>query len=268
MQHIGFIGTGNMAAILAKAVAQRDPQCPLYFANRSPEKPQALANAIGGTVTTNLQIAQTCSLIFLGVKPQMMGEVLGELAPILAERETEFTLVSMAAGLSTSTITTMAGGDYPVIRIMPNTPSSVGAGMNLYCGHAVPHAQLVAFGDLLSCSGEMDLIDESLIDAAGAVSGCGPAFCAQFMEALAQGGVACGLSYDKAVLYAAQTMIGTGIKLFSEQISPEQLKVQVCSPKGSTMEGVAVFDQNNLTKIGIDAITAAYERTLELGKLT
>ncbi|MFI3251180.1 MAG: pyrroline-5-carboxylate reductase [Eubacteriales bacterium] len=265
MQKVGFIGTGNMGAILASAVAKSD--CTLYYANRSPEKPQKLAKNLGGTVTTNEEIATQCSLIFLGVKPQMMGDMLKPLAPLFKERTDPFVLVTMAAGLTCETIATMAGGDYPVIRIMPNTPSSVGAGMNLYCGHKVSAETLDRFATLLAPTGMMDLIDESQMDAAGCVAGCGPAFYALFVEGLAQGGVACGLTYEQAVRYATQTMIGTGQKLLAEQISPEALRIQVCSPKGSTLEGVAVFEQGNSVDLGTRAVSAAYHRTLELGKL-
>ena len=127
----GFIGTGNMGGALATAVAKRGMD--IFLANRTPEKAETLAAKIGATVTDNLTIANTCDYIFLGVKPQMMAETLMPLQQTFATRSTPFVLVSMAAGLTISAIQKMAGGDYPVIRIMPNTACAVGAGMTLYC---------------------------------------------------------------------------------------------------------------------------------------
>ena len=126
---IGFIGCGNMGAAMARAVRVSGPDTELFFANRSRSKAEALAEELVGQVQTNEWVARNCSLIFLGVKPQLMGAVLAELAPVLANRMDRFVLLTMAAGLTTRTIREMAGGEYPVARIMPNTPCAIGAGV-------------------------------------------------------------------------------------------------------------------------------------------
>ena len=130
---IGFLGCGNMGGAIARAVCKAaDPQN-VWLANRTAAKAEALAAELGCNTTINDEVAGRCDLIFLAVKPQMMEELLAPLRFTLAERPSRFVLCSMAAGLSIARIQEMAGSDCPVIRIMPNTPASVGAGMIQYC---------------------------------------------------------------------------------------------------------------------------------------
>jgi len=126
---IGFLGCGNMGGAIARAVCKAtDPQN-VYLANRTAAKAEALAEELGCKTTVNDEVAGRCDLIFLAVKPQMMEALLAPLKFTLNERPGRFILCSMAAGLSIPRIQEMAGEDYPVIRIMPNTPASVGEGM-------------------------------------------------------------------------------------------------------------------------------------------
>ena len=123
---VGFIGTGNMGGALAHAAAQSPAPAELLLSNRTPEKAQALAQQLGATVSDNETIAQTCDYIFLGVKPQMMADLLARLRPILSRRQEGFVLVSMAAGLTLQRLGEMAGLSCPILRIMPNTACAVG----------------------------------------------------------------------------------------------------------------------------------------------
>ena len=190
---IGFLGCGNMGGAIARAVCKAaDPQN-VWLANRTAAKAEALAAELGCNTTINDEVAGRCDLIFLAVKPQMMEELLAPLRFTLAERPSRFVLCSMAAGLSIARIQEMAGSDCPVIRIMPNTPASVGAGMIQYCTSNVTAEEEAEFLKLMAPAGRLDAVPESLIDAASCVSGCGPAWVYQFIEALADGGVACGL---------------------------------------------------------------------------
>ncbi|MDD4850313.1 MAG: pyrroline-5-carboxylate reductase [Gemmiger sp.] len=262
----GFIGCGNMGGAVARAVCQgAGPQCVL-LANRTPAKAQALAATLGCTAGTNAEVAASCDFIFLGVKPQMMPELLAELAPQLAARAPGFVLVSMAAGLPMARIRALAGGDYPIIRIMPNTPAAVGAGMIQYCTADVTPAMLAAFVAAAAPAGRLDALPEGLIDAASSVSGCGPAWAYQFIEALADGGVACGLPRAKAQEYAAQMLLGSARLVLESGQHPGALKDAVCSPGGSTIEGVRVLEQHAFRGAVTDAVVAAYHKTKELGK--
>ena len=261
---IGFIGCGNMGGAMARAVRMAAPEVELFFANRSAEKAEALARELVGQGKSNQEVAQTCSLIFLGVKPQLMGEVLSDLAPVLAARNDRFVLLTMAAGLTTQTIRAMAGGDYPVARIMPNTPCAIGAGMVQLCCLDLTGEERDELKLLLSGAGLVDELDEGLIDAACAVSGCGPAFAYLFLDALAKGGVSCGLSEDKALVYAAQMLEGAAKLAAQSDLTPEQLKQAVCSPGGATIQGVKALEQGNFPEAVMAAVKAAYQRTLEL----
>ena len=264
-KNIGFIGTGAMGGAVARITAAGDPSARLYLSNRTAEKACRLAGEIpGAAVSSNEEIAGLCDLIFLAVKPQVMPQALPAIAPALAARQDPFVLVTMAAGLTCQTIRQLAGGPYPVIRMMPNTPITVNAGAIQYCGLGVTEEQLAAFAALLQGAGTVDELPEHLIDAASALSGCGPAFVCQFIEALADGGVACGLPRQKALAYAAQMVEGTARMVRLSARHPGALKDMVCSPAGSTIQGVRTLERAAFRGAAMDAVIAAYEKNLEL----
>ena len=261
---IGFIGTGNMGGALASAAA-KSAQAELLLANRTPEKAQALAEAIGARVCDNAAAAGEADHLFLGVKPQMMAGMLEKIAPVLKAREKQPVLVSMAAGLSIESIRAMAGGDYPVIRIMPNMPAAVGEGVIFYaCSENCEKADVEAFLSYMAPAGRLFALEERLQDAGSAVAGCGPAFAAMFLEALADGGVACGLPRADAVRYAAQMMLGTAKMVLDTGEHPGALKDRVCSPGGSTIQGVRALETAGLRGAVFNAVIAAYEKNCDL----
>ncbi|MBQ9974746.1 MAG: pyrroline-5-carboxylate reductase [Oscillospiraceae bacterium] len=261
---VGFIGCGNMGGAMARAVRMVGPEVELFFANRSPEKAETLAAQLGGQVVDNLWAAKNCSLIFLGVKPQIMPQVLEELAPVLAQRTDRFVLLTMAAGLTMERIRQLAGGDYPVARIMPNTPAAIGAGVIQLCTRDVTEEEKQELTLLLSGAGLVDELEEHLIDAACAVSGCGPAFAYMFMDALAKSGADCGLPYEKALLYAGKMLEGAARLAVESGRSPKELRDAVCSPGGATIQGVKALEDNGFETLAGEAVRAAYRRTLEL----
>lgn len=261
----GFIGTGNMGGALARAVRRKQDGGQILLANRSPEKACALAEELGAWTVDNCTLAQRAYYIFLGVKPQMMEEMLAEIAPVLAERKDHFLLVSMAAGLTVSRIQEMAGGSYPLIRIMPNTPVSVGEGMVLYtCSPDVKEEEQQEFLESCAAAGRFSCLPEHLMDAASAVAGCGPAFADLFLEALADGGVACGLPRAQALEYAAQMLSGAARLALESGQHPGQMKDAVCSPGGTTIQGVRKLEEAGFRGAVMNAVIAAYEKTMEL----
>lgn len=257
---VGFIGGGNMGGALAKAAAKTS--FTLAISDKDENKAKALAKELSCQSTTTCDIAENAKYIFLGVKPQVLPELLSDLAPILKKRQDKFTLVTMAAGKSITFITENLGSNCPVIRIMPNTPVSIGEGMILYCTNDL--AEDGEFLDILKFAGALDKIPEALIDCASCVSGCGPAFVYMFIEALADGGVACGLPRDKAIAYASQTLVGAAKLVMESGKHPELLKDEVCSPGGTTIQGVHALEKNAFRNGVIDAVESAYKRTLEL----
>lgn len=263
----GFIGTGNMGGALATAAVKGMAPNAVFLSNRTMQKAEALAEKLGCQVASTATIAESCGFLFLGVKPQQMGDLLGALAPVLAARKDTFVLVSMAAGLTMERIQAMAGGTYPVIRIMPNTPVSVGEGMISYAATAtVPEDAMELFLHNMRFSGIWDSLPEPLIDVGSAVAGCGPAFASMFLEALADGGVACGLPRQKAMLYASQMLLGTARLAIESGQHPGQLKDAVCSPGGSTIAGVKALEDGAFRAAVINAVKKAFERNRELGK--
>lgn len=263
----GFIGCGNMGGALAQAARQNLGGEEILLANRTREKADMLANKLGCSVGSNADVAENCRFIFLGVKPQMMEQMLHGIAPVLKERKDRFILVSMAAGLTINRIRQMAGSDYPVIRIMPNTPSSIGQGMIQYAlSNNTLEEESERFIKLMSGAGLLDELPENLIDAGSAVSGCGPAFTDLFIEALADGGVQVGLPRKKALLYAAQMVKGSADLILQSGKHPAQLKDEVCSPGGSTIAGVHALEKGAFRSAVMDAVTTAFEKNRDLGK--
>ena len=263
----GFIGTGNMGGALARACAKTVPAEKLLLSDGYAPVAQALAKELGCAATEVAEVARTAGFIFLGVKPQVMPDMLHGIAPVLAARKGDFVLVSMAAGLSIEKIRAMAGGDYPVIRIMPNIPVKAGSGVILFdATEDVSDLALSVFRDAMGGAGLVDRLPEKLIDAGSALSGCGPAFVALFAEALADGAVQCGLPRDKAMAYALQTIVGTAAYLQQSGQHPGALKDAVCSPGGSTIAGVHAMELGGFRAASAEAVVCAYEKTLDLGK--
>lgn len=260
---IGFIGVGNMGGALAQRVRGGE----LLVSSRTMEKAQAFAAAYGGRPCSNGTLAAEAEVIFLGVKPQKMCGLFAEIAPILRKRSDRFVLVSMAAGLTAAQIETMAGCPCPVLRIMPNTPSLYGKGTVPYCKNAyATEEDARILEQLLAETGWVFPLGEELMDAAGAVSGCGPAFAYLFVEALADGGVACGLPRETAQKLAAQMLSGAAEMVLLSGKHPALLKDEVCSPGGSTIAGVRTLEEGAFRASVHNAVIAACDRSKELGK--
>lgn len=264
---IGFIGCGNMGGALAIAAANSIGGSFVYVSDADNEKAKDFADKNSVNVITVKEVAEKCDVIFLGVKPQVLKSVCSELAPIFKARKDHFVIVSMAAGVKLCDLEEMCEGDFPIIRIMPNIPASVGAGMILYTGNKnVTDEDFSEFTKSLEKAGMLDKIEEAKIDAASAISGCGPAFVFMFIEALADGGVKCGLPREKALLYAAETLFGSAKMVLETNEHPGKLKDAVCSPAGSTIEGVNALENGSFRADVMNAVDKAYKRTVELGK--
>ncbi len=258
----GFIGCGNMGGAIARALSRKTKD--IAVSDRS-GKAKALAEELGVQYLDNASIAAECGRIFLAVKPHMMRDMLLPLKDMLARRKP--LLITMAAGLEIRQIEEFAGTRLPVIRIMPNTPTSVGKGVIPYCANDLVTEEMKAdwLADMEMC-GLLDPLEERLMDAASALSGSGPAYLYLMLEAMADGGVACGLPRAKAMDYAAMTMAGAAEIYRRTRTHPGALKDAVCSPGGSTIAGVRVLEQRGFRGAAMDCICAAYAKNKELGK--
>lgn len=257
----GFIGCGNMGGAIARALSKSTKNITLC----DPYAADALAKELNCAVGNNETAAASCDCLFLAVKPQVLSSVITPIAEILSEHKP--LIVTMAAGIEINKIENMIGSSLPIIRIMPNTPVTVGNGTILYCyNEFVTDAMLSAFLADMEHAGMLDPIPENLIDAASALSGCGPAYVYMFIEALADGAVACGVPRAKATLYAANTLAGAAQMVLQIKEHPGALKDAVCSPGGSTIAGVKALEENGFRGAVMDCVQAAYIRTKELGK--
>jgi len=263
---MGFIGTGNMGGALARAAVAKVAPEDILLSNRHPEKADALAKELGCTVTPVETVAGSCKYIFLGVKPQMMQDLMKQIVPVLRQRTDRFILVSMAAGLTAERIQTLANGDYPVMRICPNTPVGIGKGMTMWCSLDMTQAEEQEFLEAMAGAGEWDYCPENLMDAAMVVGGCTPAFTYMFIEALADGAVRCGVPRQKAMFYAAKAVEGAAALAGQMKEHPGALKDAVCSPGGSTIVGVNTLEEHAFRAGVMDAVYAACQRNKEMGK--
>ncbi len=264
MSKIGFIGTGVMGSALARAVSKNEKD--IMLSNVPSAAAKVLAEELGAHSAENKTIAESCEYIVLAVKPQVIFSVLEEIAPVLKSRKDDFVLISIAAGVTINSVKSAVGIDFPVIRLMPNTPVSVEKGVILCAFDGVKEKQKEEFFRMFSSAGLCDEIAEDKIDAAGALTGCGPAFAYIMMQALADGAVACGIDRKTATVYAEKTVAGAAELALLSGEHLEKLKDAVCSPAGSTIEGVNILENRSVRAAFADAVKASYKRNKELGK--
>jgi pyrroline-5-carboxylate reductase len=279
---IACIGAGNMGTALMKGAATSAGSENIGFADTDKAKAKNSARLNGATVfATNTEAVKAGEYVFLAVKPQVLPSVLAEIAPVVRERIASgnpAVLVSMAAGWSITKIQAIISGSgmdvpaaqapmasVPVARIMPNTPALISQGMIVIAtSHKFPLEKLVELEKILGGAGLVDKIDEKLMDAVTGLSGSGPAFVCQFIEALADGGVLAGLSRNRALRYAAQTVMGTAAMVLQTGKHPGELKDMVTSPGGTTIQGVAALERGAFRGAVISAVEAAWKRSTEL----
>ena len=261
----GFIGVGNMGGAVAAAVCKSVGADKVLLCNRTAAKAETLAQAMGCRVADNQTATATCRYLFLGVKPQNMGDLLAELRPVLQEKKP--VLVSMAAGLTAKQIEEMAGGEIAVLRIMPNTPVAIGCGVIMYCKNdLLTEADEQTLVQALSPAGIVDPLEERLMDAGSALCGCSPAFTDLYLEAMADGAVACGIPRAKALKYAAAAVAGAARLALETEKHPGALKDVVCSPGGSTIQGVRMLENRAFRGAVMEAVITAAGASGDLGK--
>lgn len=264
---IGFIGAGKMATALAKGFMAAGC-CTAAEISASDVYPSAAAQFAESTHAKvspdNAGLVTASDILFLSVKPQNMAGVLTELRPLLEDRHL---IVSIAAGITLATIEGGLGAGRRVIRVMPNTPCLVNESASGYAlgASATPEDERV-LQQLLSAVGLAVKVPEHLLNAVTGLSGSGPAFVYQMIEALSDGGVRVGLPRDVATRLAAQTLLGAAKMVLETGEHPGQLKDAVTSPGGTTIAGLHALEQGGLRASLMNAVVAATQRAIELGK--
>ena len=241
---IGFIGCGNMASamiggILRQGIFSKDE----IIVSNLTEEGRARSKKTLGVVTTldNNEIVRSAKTVVLAVKPQFYEEVLTEIHDSLT---TEHTIIGIAPGKTLAWLEEKAGLPLKVVRFMPNTPAQVGAGMTAVCAN--------------------DRVSERLMDAAGAVGGCAPAYVFMFIEAMADAAVSQGMPRKQAYKFASQTVLGSAKMVLETGRHPGDLKDMVCSPAGTTIEGVRTLEKSGFRSAVFEALTAAAEKGKKL----
>jgi pyrroline-5-carboxylate reductase len=227
------------------------------------EKAAALAKELSAGVTTdNRKAVHGADIVLLGVKPQVVGEVLKEIAPELSEKTL---VISVAASVPTSYIEQHVGAKVPVVRAMPNTPSAVNCGMTGICrgSHAGPEHLEMARA-MFDAVGRTVIVDEKNMDAVTGLSASGPAFVYIILESLAEAGVKVGLPRDISTLLAAQTMKGAASVVLETGDHPALLKDAVTTPAGCTIDGILELEEGKLRVTLIKAVVKATHRAGEL----
>ena len=262
---LGFIGLGNMAdaiigGILKEGLANRNQ---IIGSTKTKKSADAKAKKYGISVTMdNRMIVKHCDVVFLAVKPQFLAEVIEE----IKEDVTDGTLfISIVAGKTMSYIEEQFGRKIKLIRCMPNTPALVLEGCTGYCvNEKVIDAEREYARKLLASFGKAMEVPEKLIDVVGGVSGSSPAFVFTFIEALADGAVAQGMPRAQAYEFAAQAVYGSAKLCMETGMHPGQLKDMVCSPGGSTIQGMRVLEEKGLRSAVMDAVIACVEKNRQL----
>lgn len=262
----GFVGSGNMGFALATAAAYAVGGDEVILSASCAENAEKRAKKLSCHAGTACEAAERAKFVFLAVKPNKLSEVAKEILPGLGKNG-DAVIVSMLAGVSLKTLEDTFGAGKKLIRIMPNTPVSVGSGLTLMCtSDGVTEAEKAQFLALMAKSGALEELPEGLMDAASALSGCGPAFVYRFAEALSSGALFCGLPKKKADYYALLTLKGACEYALSSDKHLAELTDEVCSPGGSTIAGVKAMEEGGFSSAAMNAVIKACEKTKELGR--
>ncbi|MEC4672977.1 MAG: pyrroline-5-carboxylate reductase [Nitrospirota bacterium] len=264
---IAFIGAGNIAEALVSGVVKKQvvPPSQIHATDISQDRLKVLKERYGiGIGLTNLDAVKWADIVVICVKPQVIDEILFDLQSLSGSSQL---WISVAAGIPISQITKGLGPNSRVIRVMPNTASSILEGAAaLAGGPGVSSEELLLGQTLFESVGKAVVVEEALMDAVTGLSGGGPAYVYVFIEALADGGVKMGLSRPVAQLLAAQTVLGAAKMVLEKGVSPSDLKNQVASPGGTTIVGLHRLEQGRLRATVMNAVEGATLRSKELGE--
>jgi len=263
---IGIIGFGNMGMALAESiVSDKKFTCDNIVVSDKNEKKISLAKKKGFKTGNNIEVGRKADVIILSVKPSFIGEVVEEINPFLNEKKL---LISIAAGVKIKSIEKNLKKKIPVIRIMPNLNVKVKMGIIAYCKgkYAKDNKYDLTFNEIFSSAGIVMKIPESKFDTITAISGSGPGFIFYIADVLKKICEKKGIKGKKAVSLVKGLFYGSGKMLFESEKTPQELKNMVCSPKGTTIAGIEVFEKNNFPKIFEKVINKSEKRSKQLSE--
>lgn len=258
---IGFIGCGNMAKAMirgilsAKAIDEKN----IFASARRKEELEKVEKIFGiKTTTDNKEVVKNSDIIILSVKPNTYKSVMHEISAFCKNK----IIVSIAPGWTLKSMAEILGKDSKILRTMPNTPAMVGAGVTAICPNEnINKEEYEILKQIFSTFGTVEEIEEKLFDVIVGISGSSPAYMYMFIEAMADAGVLCSMPRDKAYRIAAQSMIGSAKMVLESGKHPAELKDMVCSPGGTTIEGVAMLEKMQMRSAVIETVKAVVEKS-------
>lgn len=256
---LGIVGAGNMSRAIVSKVAESGIIDKSKIAVSDPFTDIGIDGIIN--LKDNVKLSSECEYILFAVKPQVFREIMNDFNETKA-----LAVISIMAGIKSDFIMNVVPKSCTVIRVMPNTPCMIGGGM--VCVAENENKSALQFTcDILGATGKVLVMLESKFDAVTAVSGSGPAYVYMFIEAMALAGEKLGLSLSDARIMASETLIGASKMALASEKPLSELIDAVCSKGGTTIEAVKVFREKGLYDIVNDAMTACFDRSVELGKL-
>ncbi len=261
---IAILGAGKIGESLLAGLRSSD-WADIVATSRREERAAELRERHGVEATTdNTAAIKGADVVVLAVKPQDIETLLGEIGHLL---QAEQTVLSVAAAIPTAAIERHLATDVPVVRSMPNAPSTVHEGVAGMCaGRHAAREHLDRAGTVLRAVGDVVEVPEEQMDAITAVSGSGPAYYALLAEAMIEAGILLGLSREVSTKLVVQTMLGTARLLRDEQVHPVELREAVTSPGGTTIRAIRELEQAGVRAAFLNAISAAMERSKELAR--
>jgi pyrroline-5-carboxylate reductase len=262
MQRIAIIGGGRIGEALLAGLLSAG-WSDIVVTSRRPERVAQLAKRHGVDATTsNPDAVRGAAIVVIAVKPQDIDALLDDIGPVLASHQT---VISVAAAIPTARIEAKLANGVPVVRAMPNAPSTVHEGMaGIAAGAHAGDPQLAVAENVLSHLGRVVRVSEQAMDAITAVSGSGPAYFALLAEAMIEAGILLGLSREISTTLVVQTMLGTAKQLRDEGMHPVELRESVTSPGGTTIAAIRELEQAGVRAAFLNAIQAAMTRAREL----
>lgn len=262
----GFIGVGNMGGAILKGYAgsQQGKKDQIMIYDKSRERAEELHRQLPGLSMTDdvRDVVRASEIIVIGVKPQTMEDLLEEIRKYY---KPEKLVISMAAGISIGFLRRFLGADAKIIRIMPNTPALVGEAMIAMCTSGnIPLIDLTRADEILGPSGKVEEVDEKLIDCVIGVSGSSPAYTFMYIEALMKAAIANGMMPAMARTFAAQAVLGAAKLVQESPETLEQLRINVCSPGGTTIKAVEKLQKNGFMDDVREGFQAAVDRSKEM----
>lgn len=267
-KNIGFIGAGNMATSLIRGLVESGlAPAHIWITDINPAAQQALANNLQVNIAaSNEALVKEVDVVVLAVKPQVMRTVAQQVATGIGEQKA--LVVSIAAGISQTSLQSWLGSDVAIVRCMPNTPALVLTGATALHANANVNAEQrdLAENILRAVGISLWVENESELDAVTAISGSGPAYYFLLMEAMEKAALELGLNVHQARLLILQTALGAAKIAMESSETPEVLRQRVTSPGGTTQAAIQSFEQGGFTPLVIQALRAAHDRSVSMSK--